>query len=708
MRGNPTVLPTLGSAFVLLGLSASAGGVISGATALLRGVRTQTMRQFAWMVPAAGLGAFTVMEVALFQRDYSVGFVSRVGTDSIPPIFNFAALWSALEGSLILWALVLGLYIAAVLWKFSARRNDPLLGWALVTLLGISTFFFGLLAFPANPFTRVAVPAGFDGPGPNPLLQDHVLVAFHPPMLYLGYVGFAVPFAFAVAALITGRLGEGWLVETRRWTVVAWGFLTFGIVLGAWWSYEVLGWGGYWAWDPVENASLLPWLTGTAFLHSVIVQERRAMLRVWNLSLICATFALTILGTFLTRSGVIDSVHAFADGQVGPWLLTFFAIVTLGSVFLIGWRGDQLRSPGAIDSPLSRESAFLANNLLFGAMAFVVLLGTVFPLLAEAIDGSRLTIGRPYFDSLARPIAVATLFLMAVAPVLPWRRASTELVSERLFWPAVSAVAVTAVAVALGARGLWQVVTFALAAFAGAAALRQIVLAVRRSGGRGLVGRTNGGMIVHLGVVLLAFGVAASESYKIDRVVTLVPGESAVVDGHSFTYTELAADRTSRRDRTFARIIIDDGPEYQPARTRYRQQGMIVGTPSVKPGITEDLYLVLDEVPDTPEGPIRLRVIIRPLVSWIWAGGGLMAAGTLLAAFDGGSARGLRRSRFARSTGPVAGAVAPPSPQPDGVPVGGSARGLRRSRFARSTGPVAGAVAPPSPQPDGMPVGGSA
>ncbi|MCP5028371.1 MAG: cytochrome c biogenesis protein CcsA, partial [Actinomycetia bacterium] len=211
------------------------------------------------------------------------------------------------------------------------------------------------------------------GPGPNPLLQNHILVAFHPPMLYLGYVGFTVPFAFAMAALITGRVGEGWLLETRRWTVAAWGFLSFGILLGAWWSYEVLGWGGYWAWDPVENASLLPWLTGTAYLHSVMMQERRGMLRVWNLSLLCATFSLTILGTFLTRSGVVNSVHAFADGAIGPWLLTFFAFIAAASIGLIAWRGDELRSPGAIDHPVSREASFLANNLVFGALAFVVL-----------------------------------------------------------------------------------------------------------------------------------------------------------------------------------------------------------------------------------------------------------------------------------------------------------------------------------------------
>ena len=265
--------------------------------------------------------------------------------------------------------------------------------------------FFALLSFgPADPFAN-AVPVA-DGPGPNPLLQNHVLVLFHPPILYLGYVGFTVPFAFAIAALVTGRVGEGWLMETRRWALFAWAFLTIGILLGGWWSYEVLGWSGVWAWDPVENASFLPWLTGTAYIHSVLVQERRGMLRVWNLSLLVATFALTILGTFLTRSGVLSSVHAFGDGPVGAYLLAFFGLVVAVSLALIAWRGDRLRSPGAIDSPLSREGAFLANNVLFTVFAFVVLLGTVFPLLVEALQDRRTVVGAPYFDRLSTPIGL--------------------------------------------------------------------------------------------------------------------------------------------------------------------------------------------------------------------------------------------------------------------------------------------------------------
>ena len=665
--------PALGFAFVSLGLAGSVLGAAGGAYALTavgddRRVRfLKTVRQWAWLVVAAAIGAFTVMEVALFQRDYTVWYVTKVGSSTTPPLFNFAALWSSLEGSLLLWALVLAVYLAAVLVKFRDRRNDPLLGWALVVMLAVCAFFFGLLVGPANPFTAVEVPLGFDGPGPNSLLQNHVLMALHPPLLYLGYVGFTVPFAFAIAALVTGRIGEGWLVETRRWTVIAWGFLTLGIVFGAWWSYEVLGWGGYWAWDPVENASLLPWLTGTAYIHSVMVQERRGMLRVWNLSLVCATFSLTILGTFLTRSGAVESVHAFTAGAVGPALLVFFAVVAGVSIGLIGWRGDRLRSTGAIDAPLSREGSFLANNVAFGAMAFVVLLGTVFPLIIEAWDGTRLTIGRPYFDSMARPIAMVILFLMASAPVLPWRKAGVELLSVRLFWPAVSAVAAMAVALVLGGRGFYPILTFGLGGFAAGAALRQVVLATRRQGWRGLVGRTNGGMIVHLGVVLLAVGLSASEAYKSERTVSLQVGETATVEGHEFRYLKPGADINERRLRVFAAIEIDGNNVNHPATTNFRRTGETVPTPSVRTGFTKDIFLVLASTPDPDDDSIDLRVIIRPMVAWIWTGGLLMALGTLLAVFPG---------RRRRGTDPTSAAIGPTSgAEPDQSDPGGESPG---------------------------------
>ncbi|HAS12440.1 MAG TPA: cytochrome C biogenesis protein CcmF, partial [Acidimicrobiaceae bacterium] len=407
----------------------------------LRGERAaliRTGRTYAFLALAGAVLATVAMERALITRDFSLEYVANNGSTRTPAVFNVATMWSALEGSILLWALVLAGYTAVIAQKFRSRLTDPLVGWALLTMLLVGVFFFGLMLGPANPFTTVS-PVPLDGPGPNPLLQNHILMAFHPPMLYLGYVGFTVPFAFAVAALVTGRVGEGWLLATRRWTLFAWGFLTVGILLGAWWSYEVLGWGGYWAWDPVENASLLPWLTGTAYLHSVMVQERRGMLRVWNISLLCATFALTILGTFLTRSGVIDSVHAFSESQIGPWLLGFFSLVVIVAVGLIGWRGDRLRAPGSMDSPVSREGSFLANNVLFAAFAFVVLLGTVFPLVVEAVNGDQLSVGVPYFNRMTMPIGMLLLFLMAIAPVLPWRKASQELLRVRLFWPAAAA-----------------------------------------------------------------------------------------------------------------------------------------------------------------------------------------------------------------------------------------------------------------------------
>ena len=425
---------TLGTAFVAIGLSASVAGLLSVAWGLATRSPVFVVRARGWvaLLAVAAVGQVAVMERALITRDFTVAFVAEHGSHRTPALFNVATLWSALEGSILLWVLILVGYVVLVVRRFRHRLDDPVVGWTLLVLFVVCTFFFLLLAGPAFPFTRFEPWAGYDGPGPNPLLQNHVLMAFHPPVLYLGYVGFTVPFALAVASLVTGRLGEGWLLEARRWTLMAWGCLTVGILLGAWWSYEVLGWGGYWAWDPVENASFLPWLTGTAYLHSVMVQERLGMLRVWNLSLLCATFSLTILGTFITRSGVLESVHAFTESGIGPMLLGFFGLVVVTTVGLIAWRGDSMRTVGSIDSPVSRTAAFLVNNLLFGAFAFVVLLGTVFPLLVEAANGDRISVGNPYFERMTMPIGFALLFLMAVAPALPWGGTTGATMAGRL------------------------------------------------------------------------------------------------------------------------------------------------------------------------------------------------------------------------------------------------------------------------------------
>ncbi|MGV3757935.1 MAG: heme lyase CcmF/NrfE family subunit, partial [Actinomycetota bacterium] len=628
---------TLGTAGVVLGAAASLLGVITLAVGLRR--KRPTLLETGWsyslLILLGAVVAVVAMERALITRDFSVEFVHDNGSSRTPWLFNIATLWSALEGSILLWAVILGGFTVHVARKFRSRLDDPLVGWALLTMFVVCTFFFVLMLGPANPFTTVDVPAGYDGPGPNPLLQEHLLMAFHPPMLYLGYVGFTVPFAFAVAALVTGRLGEGWLVETRRATLAAWGFLTAGILLGAWWSYEVLGWGGYWGWDPVENASLLPWLTGTAYLHSVMVQERRGMLRVWNLSLLCATFSLTILGTFLTRSGVAESVHAFSDGDIGIWLLSFFALIVAVTLGLIGWRGDRLRAPGRIDSPLSREGAFLANNVLFAAFAFVVLLGTVFPLLVEAIDGSALTVGPPYFDRMTIPIGLVLLFLMAIAPVLPWRTTNVETLSQRLLWPAWIGAGTLFLVVAFGARGWAPIVAFGLGGFAGGAALRQVVLATRRQGWRGFVGRTNGGMIVHLGVVVVAVAIAASGSYATEAEARYEPGQTRVVGGHEITYLDTVEVQEKNRTATKVRVQVDGGKVYEPALSQYPGFGQLIGTPSVRTGLTEDVYLTITRLPESDGGPVTLRVIIEPMALWLWVGGGIMALGTVLAAWPG-------------------------------------------------------------------------
>ena len=627
----------LGRVAVTVGFVAAVTGVLTLGLGLRRRspVLLAAGRRYVWAVLGAAAAAVLAMEIALVGHDFSLAYVAANGSRATPLLYTVASLWAALEGSILLWALVLGGYLGAVAWRFRDRATDPLVGWALLVGLSVAAFFLGLMLGPANPFKEVAGPVPADGPGPNPLLQNHPLMAIHPPMLYLGYVGFTVPFAFAVAALVTGRLGEGWLAATRRWTLFAWGFLTGGIVLGAWWSYEVLGWGGIWAWDPVETASFLPWLTATAYIHSVMVQERRGMLRVWNLSLLLATFSLTILGTFLTRSGVLDSVHAFTESSIGPLLLGFFAVVVAVAVGLIGWRGDRLRSPGAVDSPVSREGAFLANNLLFAAFAFVVLLGTVFPLIAEALSNERLAVGRPYFDRMTMPVGFALLFLMAVAPALPWRKASGELLRHRLAWPAWAGTLTVAACGVGGLRGLAPLLAFGLGAFAATAALRQLILATRRQGRRGLVGRANGGMIVHVGVVLVAVAFAASQSYASEAEFRLRPGQSAELAGHRVTYLGSTLTERPNKRSVQARVRVDGGRVFAPALHEFPFATQAIGSPSVRTGAVDDVYLTLVAPPERPGGPAVIGVIIQPLVLWLWVGGGLMLLGTVLAAWPG-------------------------------------------------------------------------
>jgi cytochrome c-type biogenesis protein CcmF len=636
----------------VLALAFGASAAVIGIAMLARGIRRndeqllRTGRRFVFGVLIAAVLAVAAMEWALLTHDYSLKYVAENNARATPLLFTITGLWAALEGSILLWALVLGGFLAFMVHRFRDRATDPLVAWATIVGLAVALFFFALMLGPANPFRTLAT-VPLDGRGPNALLQNHPLMAFHPPMLYLGYVGFTVPFSFAIAALITGRFGEGWLADTRRATLVAWGFLSVGIILGAWWSYEVLGWGGYWAWDPVENASLLPWLTGTAFIHSVIVQERRGMLRVWNLSLVIATFCLTILGTFLTRSGILNSVHSFTESGIGPWLLSFLGVTAAVGIGLIAWRGDRLRSPGKIDSPVSRESAFLVNNLLFAGLAFVVLLGTVFPLLAEALQSRRLSVGEPYFDRMTTPLGIALLFMMAVAPALPWRATSGDVLRQRLLVPAWAGGITMVIAVAFGTRDVTALLAFGLAAFALAGIARQFVIGIRgrrqATGGawatasvRTVRGnpRLYGGLVVHTGVVLIALALASSSAFSTRREVRLRRGESATVSGYTVTYLGASEKRSAQKVTVKARVRIEhDGDDlgvYAPSISSFPGTTQGIGTPSVKTGILRDVYLTLISSP-SERGRITIGVGINPMVVWLWTGGGVIAIGTLLA-----------------------------------------------------------------------------
>ncbi len=637
----------LGYAALTLGVSASFLGVLTIAFGLRRkdAWLLRLGRRSVYAVFACAILGVLAMEWALLTHDFSLRYVAENNARATPLLFTIAGLWAALEGSILLWALILGGYLAFAVHRFRDRATDPLVAWATLVGLCVALFFFALMLGPANPFhTQTAV---VDGRGPNALLQNHWLMAIHPPMLYLGYVGFTLPFAFAVAALVTGRFGEGWLADIRRSTLIAWGFLTVGIILGGWWSYEVLGWGGYWAWDPVENASLLPWLTGTAFIHSVIVQERRGMLRVWNLSLVIATFCLTILGTFLTRSGVLNSVHSFTESPIGPWLLGFLAIVATVGIGLIAWRGDQLRVPGKIDSPISRESAFLGNNLLFAGLAFVVLLGTVYPLLAEALQGRQLSVGEPYFNRMTTPLGLALLFLMAVAPALPWRAASGDVLQRRLLIPAWVGGITMLAAIALGAHGITDTVTFGLAAFALAGIVRQFAVGARArraamgeawpaAAVRAILGnpRLYGGLVVHTGIVLIAISLVASNTYATKGEVRINRGESASVAGYRVTYLRTDFERTGQNSSATARVRVHRGSDdlgiFKPAIKSFPGTATGIPTPAVKSGLVRDVYLTLISSPSQRDR-VTIGVAINPMVVWLWIGGGVVALGTLLA-----------------------------------------------------------------------------
>jgi cytochrome c-type biogenesis protein CcmF len=637
------ILIWFGRISLYVAFAALLGGVIDQLLALRQQRRSRSL-WFALGALLGILGAVGAMEVALITHNFSLAYVAQNNATFTPLLYSITGMWSALEGSLLLWSLLLTAITLAVIFYYRREATDAVVGWATVILFGVGAFFTYLLVAPASPFVHNPAHV-LQGAGPNALLQNNPLVAVHPPLLYLGFVGFTVPFAFAIAMLITGRVQDRWQLEQRRWTVLAWGALSLGIILGAWWSYQVLGWGGFWGWDPVENAALLPWLTATAYIHSVIVQDRRGLFRVWNLSLAIATFSLTVLGTFFTRSGVLQSVHAFSSSTLGPLLIGFFFVTVLLGAGLLAWRGDRLRSVVGVDHPLSREGLFVANNVLFVGFAIVVLLGTVFPLLYQAVNGAQVTVGTPYFASIAAPLSVVLLALMAVAPLVSWRTVDATVLWSRLRISAWSALIIVAVLLAFGVRRPTVLLAYFLAAGAAGAALRTLRGAVVAAHRRGkwysaLRAPSTGGMVVHLGIVILALGIVTSTSYTTRSEVTLAHGQSTVVSGQYVSFAGFHQVKDSLETST--QLVVRVGhDQLRPAVTTYNgRNGQTVGTPAIDSNLFRDVYVTFDAVGgngaasgaqvqnNLPAGSVVLGVTVEPLLAWLWIGGLIVGLGS--------------------------------------------------------------------------------
>ena len=631
-----------GMTIVALVLAAYGGGAAAVGARTGRAALVESAQHAALGVFILVTACFALLTYAFLTFDFSIRYVASNTNLGTPFYYRITGVWGALEGSIILWSWMLALYTLILILRHreGARELYP---WALATMLGILAFFLLVMSVAAPPFQR-QLPVPADGRGLNPLLEDTGMIT-HPVALYLGFTGFTVPFAFAMAALATGRVGDTWLVLTRRWTIVAWYFLSLGLLIGGWWSYHVLGWGGYWAWDPVENAAFMPWLTGTAFLHSVMIQERRRMLKLWNIVLVILTFGLTLFGTFLTRSGVIASVHAFTQGSIGVLFLGFLALVMLTALGLVAWRWDAFRSQGDLDSVVSRESAFLLNNVLLVAAAFTVFFGTVFPLLSEAVRGVKVSVGAPFFNQVNVPVFLSLIFLMGVGPLIAWRRASLENLQRNFLWPVVLGIVAAMIAFALGVRSALAALTFATTVFVAATIAVDIVRATRarlRVGERlfpavgGLLRRHNrryGGFVVHLGILIIALGVTGSHAWSVQTETTLKRGETAELAGYRLRFDGLSATEESNHFKVVGAFTVTNGRALgvlQPAKKFYPQEQAPIAYVDYRLGLTEDVYVVLgDFARDGSQATIKLQV--NRLVSWIWIGGVVLTLGALLA-----------------------------------------------------------------------------
>jgi cytochrome c-type biogenesis protein CcmF len=589
--------------------------------------------------------AVVVLLTALARHDFSFTYVAQHTSRELPLGYTLTAFWGGQEGSLLLWLFVLcGYSVAAVL---TARRaGREVLAWVVPVLALVGTFFALLLAFVASPFATQAAPA--DGAGLNPSLQNPYM-AIHPPMLYLGYVGLTVPFAFAMGALLARRTDERWIVATRRWTLAAWAFLGVGQLLGAHWAYVEIGWGGYYAWDPVENAALMPWLAATAFLHSVMIQEKRGMLKVWNVLLVVLAFCLSVFGTFLTRSGIIQSIHSFTQSSIGPWFLGFICVVTAGSLALIFVRLPLLRSKTRLESLVSREATFLYNNLLLVALALTILWGVIYPLLSEAVTGEAATVSKPYYNFFLHSFGLPLLLLMGIGPLVAWRRASLRALGRTFLWPAAVAVAAGISLLAAGAgSSRIGVIAYTFSVFV----LASIVLefargtsARRALGGVGwgaafssLVARNRrryGGYVVHAAVVLLAIGVAGSSAYQTVRESRLHPGDSMKVAGNRLVFRGFETRLEGNHRAIRANVDVYRGGEYlgryRPGKNQYFAEDQVSNEVSIRHELLTggDLFLIADQV--NSDGSVDLKALQKPLVNLIWLAGLVFVGGSLIA-----------------------------------------------------------------------------
>jgi cytochrome c-type biogenesis protein CcmF len=588
---------------------------------------------------AAGLltVAVVVLLHALVTHDFRVAYVVRNSSLATPLPYRISALWGAQAGSLLFWSwLLAGVGCAAL--RRQRREHPQLAAWAnavLATVLG----FFVFLVVMEQPFRTLPF-APADGRGLMPLLEDPGMVS-HPPLLYLGFVGLSVPYSFAMAALLTGKLDAGWITATRTWTVLSWLSLGAGLVVGGWWAYRTLGWGGYWGWDPVENAALVPWLVSTAYLHSAVVQERRGAFAAWNLALVVLAFSTAMLGTFLTRTGLVVSVHSFARSEIAPFFLAFVGVLLAASLGLLLWRWEDLRGSPPVDDLLSREGAFLFNNVLFLGFAGGVLVGTLYPLGVQATGGGQVFVGPPYFQALAAPVGVALLGLMGVAVLLPWRRAGPRTLA-RFRYPLFFALLV-AVAAGVSLRRPGVVAALAAVAFALGATLHAFHGAGQagvRTGwgylhglGEALRGqrRRYGGYVVHLGILVMAVGIVGSHAYVREREVTLRPGQSFSLGRYVFVHRGLEQSATALAEVTRAQVELHEPGRVsflQPVRMFYPRWGQVVSRPAIRSTLRDDVYLVLWSF--ERDGSATFRAWVNPLVRWVWVGALVSGLGAVL------------------------------------------------------------------------------